>query len=412
MELKTGYKQTEVGVIPSDWEVKILHSLSEKIMVGIASSATHAYRENGIIMFRNQNIKPNLLDDTDILYIAPEYEAIFKNKRLKAGDLLTARTGYPGTTCLVPVNYEGAQSFTTLISRVRDNLVNSKYLCFYLNSEKGQLFFEQNQIGGGQKNVNAGTLKLMPIPLPPTKVEQAAIATALTDTYQYIAHLEKLISKKRNIKQGAMQELLRPKEGWVVKKLGELGEFKNGINKGEDDFGFGFPFVNLMDVFGRNKVVLGSSLGLVNTSAIERKTYELKRGDVLFIRSSVKPSGVGLTSLVNEDLKDTVYSGFLIRFRDFGELDFDFKTHCFNESGFRNRLIDSSTVSANTNINQNALKQLTIALPPKKAEQTRIATILSDMDSEITTLETKLTKAQSIKQGMMQQLLTGKIRLI
>jgi type I restriction enzyme S subunit len=84
----------------------------------------------------------------------------------------------------------------------------------------------------------------------------------------------------------------------------------------------------------------------------------------------------------------------------------------FSEHSLRNRLIDSSTVSANTNINQNALKQLTIALPPKKSEQTRIATILSDMDSEIEALETKLSKARSIKQGMMQQLLTGKIRLI
>jgi len=87
-----GYKQTEVGVIPEDWEVKPLHSLADKIMVGIASAATHAYRDRGVVMFRNQNIKPGYLDDSDILFIAEDYEETFRNKRLKAGDLLTART--------------------------------------------------------------------------------------------------------------------------------------------------------------------------------------------------------------------------------------------------------------------------------------------------------------------------------
>jgi len=95
MEVKPGYKQTEVGVIPEEWEVKPLADIADKIMVGIASAATHAYRVKGVPMFRNQNIKAGQLEDTDLLFIAPEYEATFKNKRLRAGDLLTMRTGYP-----------------------------------------------------------------------------------------------------------------------------------------------------------------------------------------------------------------------------------------------------------------------------------------------------------------------------
>jgi len=195
---------------------------------------------------------------------------------------------------------------------------------------------------------------------------------------------------------------------WEVKGLGEIGTFKNGINKGEEDFGFGFPFVNLMDVFGKAKIIKGSSLGLVNSSSIERKAYELKVGDVLFIRSSVKPSGVGLTSVVVDELEETVYSGFLIRFRDSGKLTVGFKTHCFNEQGFRRRLIDSSTVSANTNINQNALQQLIIPIPPTLAEQTAIATALSDADGLITSLEKLIAKKRNIKQGAMQELLRPK----
>ena len=97
-----GYKQTEVGVIPEDWDVRRLHEISEKIMVGIASAATHAYRDNGIVMFRNQNIKVGKLNTDDVLYIDENYEITFKNKRLKGGDLLIARTGYPGTASIVP----------------------------------------------------------------------------------------------------------------------------------------------------------------------------------------------------------------------------------------------------------------------------------------------------------------------
>jgi type I restriction enzyme S subunit len=100
----------------------------------------------------------------------------FINKRLKAGDLLTARTGYPGTTRIIPEYYENSQSYTTLITRLKKNTVDTKYISHYINSANGQKFFEQNQIGGGQKNVNAGSLKNMPIILPPLP-EQSAIAS-------------------------------------------------------------------------------------------------------------------------------------------------------------------------------------------------------------------------------------------
>ena len=114
-------------------------------------------------------------------------------------------------------------------------------------------------------------------------------------------------------------------EDWSAVPLSVLGHFKNGINKGNEAFGHGSPFVNLMDVFGVSSIVSGEALGLVDTSGIEQKTYDLKCGDVIFIRSSVKPSGVGLTAVVEADLPQTVYSGFLIRFRDGGFLDIGFK---------------------------------------------------------------------------------------
>lgn len=200
-------------------------------------------------------------------------------------------------------------------------------------------------------------------------------------------------------------------EDWEVKTLSEVGQFKNGINKGSESFGQGLPFVNLMDVFGVSRVNSVDSLSLVETTEAEQKTYELKRGDVLFIRSSVKPSGVGLTAVVEVDLPKTVYSGFLLRFRDNGVLDIEFKRHCFFEEGFRRRLIGASSVSANTNINQDSLKKLPIAFPPSCNEQRAIATALSDVDALLDALDCLIAKKRDLKQAAMQQLLTGQTRL-
>jgi type I restriction enzyme S subunit len=201
-----GYKQSELGQIPEDWETSLLGGVADKIMVGIASAATHAYCKSGIPMLRNQNIKPNRLDSNDLLFINKEYEVAFKNKRLKAGDLLTARTGYPGTTCIIPDDFENAQSFTTLITRPT-NKVNSKFLSIFMNSEIGVDFFDKNQIGGGQKNINASTLRTFIVAAPKLE-EQTAIATIISDMDMEIVALEEKLAKTRDLKQGMMQQLL------------------------------------------------------------------------------------------------------------------------------------------------------------------------------------------------------------
>ena len=189
-----------------EWVEKKLADISSKIMVGIASAATQAYRKSGIILFRNQNIKEGYLDDTDILFLDEDYEKEHKNKRLKAGDLLTARTGYPGITCVVPEKYEGSQSFTTLITRPIPDFIISKFLCYYINSETGQEFFNATKIGGGQQNVNAGSLAEMPI-LFPFKKEQQKIASCLSSLDELITAQAEKIEQLKLHKKGLMQGL-------------------------------------------------------------------------------------------------------------------------------------------------------------------------------------------------------------
>ena len=170
------------------------------VTVGIANSATHAYSDSGVVMFRNQNIKPNFLDDTDIIHINSEFEVKYKNKRLKKNDLLVARTGYPGTACVVPEKYENSQTFTTLIARPNEN-VDPYFLCQYLNSDIGIKYFESTQIGGGQKNSGAGILNEMPVTLPSTIEEEKKIG----DYFRTLDHLITLHQRKcnelKNLKQ-------------------------------------------------------------------------------------------------------------------------------------------------------------------------------------------------------------------
>ncbi|WP_276372702.1 restriction endonuclease subunit S [Chryseolinea sp. H1M3-3] len=419
MGLENGFKQTDVGNIPIDWQVKILgECLFRNPNYGLNAAATS---------FKNS--LPTYLRITDISedgkFLKSDKVSVdhplSKFYYLEEGDLVFARTGASvGKTYLYDKN-DGELVFAGFLIRVQanKNILDSNYLKFWTQTNIYSNWIRANSMRSGQPGINGMEYKMLPIPVPPTKAEQTAIATALSDTDALITSLEKLIAKKRNIKQGAMQELLNGRERlagfsglWKDLSLGEIGEFRNGINKGKEDFGFGFPFVNLMDVFGIPTINSKSKLGLVNSNPVDRSTYNLKRGDVLFIRSSVKPTGVGLTSLVDEDLSDTVYSGFLIRYRDFDVFDHLFKKYCFYEEGFRQKIMDASTVSANTNINQESLKRIRLSFPTEKTEQNAIAMILNDMDMEITSLEAKLEKFKKLKFGMMQNLLTGKIRLV
>ncbi|MFM2008009.1 MAG: hypothetical protein RLZZ09_3664 [Pseudomonadota bacterium] len=400
MEVKPGYKQTEVGVIPEDWEVKQLADISDRIMVGIASAATFAYREKGVPLLRNQNIKSGYLDVHDVLYVDPAYELAFQNKRLRAGDLLTARTGYPGTTCVVPDAYDSAQSFTTLITRPRASVIHSGYLCHFINSEYGQRFFGQTQIGGAQKNVNAGTLRQMPIPVPPLP-EQRAIADALSDVDALLAKLNEFIAKKRDLKQAAMQQLLTGQTrlpgfsgAWEVKRLGDIAEIVMGQSPSSSNYnakGLGLPLIQ-----GNADISQRVTIRRIFSTEITKRG---KCGDILM--SVRAPVGEISRAVFDVCLGRGVCA---IRYPN------DFLYHyLINIEPSWARLSKGSTFDA---VNSADVKELEVSLPKEQSEQTAIATVLSDMDADIAALEARRDKTHDLKQGMMQELLTGRIRLV
>jgi len=191
-------------------------------------------------------------------------------------------------------------------------------------------------------------------------------------------------------------------DAWTQRKLGEVAEFKNGMNFDKEAMGHGHPFVNLQNIFGRT-VVDTSSLGLAESSEQQRKEYGLLKGDVLFIRSSVKPEGVGEAAIISHDLIDTTYSGFTIRCRMAGDFDDGFKQFVFSIKPFRNQMLNSATTSANTNINQDSLNKM-IIYAPSKPEQTSIGSFFRTLDDIIAASQRQITLLKQLKSAYLQQM--------
>lgn len=206
----TEFKQSELGNIPVSWSCEKLDEVAERVTVGIATSSTNHYVSYGVTMIRNQNIKEQYVDLTDVLYIDEEFDNANKNKRLKEGDLVTVRTGYPGQTAVVPKELENAQSFTTLITTPRKEFVNSHYLSYLINSPIGMNQLDNMAAGGAQKNINAASLKQLKVTLPPLQ-EQQKIAEILATVDTEIDSYEQEKAKYEELKKGLMQQLLTGK---------------------------------------------------------------------------------------------------------------------------------------------------------------------------------------------------------
>ena len=180
--------------------------ICEFVTVGIANSATHAYSDSGVVMLRNQNIKENFLDDADIAYIKPDFAAKYHTKTLRENDLLIVRTGYPGVACLVPRKYEGAQTFTTLIARLKDcERTNPVYICHFINSEFGKQFVESKKVGIAQQNFGAKALGEMPMLIPDIALQhEFAAFVAEVDKSEFA--VRKRLEKARQVYRAKLQE--------------------------------------------------------------------------------------------------------------------------------------------------------------------------------------------------------------
>ena len=192
------------------------------------------------------------------------------------------------------------------------------------------------------------------------------------------------------------------KDDWEQRKLGELGSLKNGMNFSKDAMGHGYAFVNLQNIFGHNVVNI-DDLGLAEASEKQLIEYSLQKGDVLFVRSSVKLEGVGEAALVPRNLENTTYSGFIIRFRDEHGLNDDFKKFIFLTQKVRDQIMSQATNSANKNISQSVLENLSFEVPVYE-EQQKIGEYFSNLDNLITLHQRKCDETKQLKKFMLQKM--------
>lgn len=409
---KLRFKADDGSKFP-DWKEDVLSNICEFITVGIANSATHAYRDNGVIMFRNQNIKENQLDISDLIYIDPEFEQKYAKKRLKANDLLVVRTGYPGVACIVPSKYEGAQTFTTLIVRLIQNLNVPEYVCQYINSPLGKSYFESTQIGGGQKNCGAGILEKFPILLPRID-EQQKIADFLSAIDTVIEKQQATVEAWEQRKKGVMQKLFnqevrfKAEDGsdfpdWEEKKLSDIVSMharigwqglrrEEFLNEGEYYLITGTDFVD-------------GKISLLKCHFIGKERYEqdvhiqIKNGDILI----TKDGTIGKVALVeNLDKPATLNAGiFVLRFISNGVVEYLYQY--LGGPYMLNYSKKHSTGGTIKHLNQGVLVNFPVPYP-SLSEQRKIAACLSSMDDVIKKQKEILEKWKALKKGLLQQM--------
>ena len=417
------FKQTEAGTIPSDWK-----------LIPFAEAV------GSYIDYRGRTPRKLGMDwgDGEILAlsannvqagrIAPEKEAYFGSKALyekwmvqgdcEIGDVLLTMEAPLGNVAQIPDDRKYILSQRVVLIKPKLWLLRD-YLAHFMMGSYFQNLLDSNATGTTAKGIQRAKLDELPIYVPPDTAEQQAIADTLGDADALIESLEHLLAKKRQIKQGTMQALLTGQQrlpgfegAWEPILVGELLSFKNGLNKAKAFFGHGTPIVNYMDVFSSPSVDTRLLTGRVTVSCDELKCFDVRRGDVLFTRTSETPDEVGLSSVVMNEPVNTVFSGFVLRGRPKNNrLADSFKAYCFRSHPVRKQIISSATYTTRALVNGRLLSNVSL-LVPSTEEQTAIATVLTDMDAEIAALEARLAKARALKQGMMQTLLTGRIRLV
>jgi type I restriction enzyme S subunit len=419
MELKPRYKQTEVGVIPEDWEVAPLGKRAT-FKTGPFGSALHQsdYVDGGVPVINPMQIVDGKLFPTAAMSISEAAARRLSDFRLSEGNIVIGRRGEMGRCAFVLPEHQGWLCGTgSMIIRTGPSL-EAQFIWRVLASPPIIAEIENASVGSTMINLNQGTLGNLLVPFPPNKAEQAAIGQTLSDADALIESLEQLIFKKRHLKQGVMQELLRPKDWWQPTNLNSIADRSQRWSFTGGPFGSNLKSSDYADEGVR-------IIQLQNIGDGEFKDdYEIytspEKADEL-LSCNIYPGEIILSKMGDPVARACIIPAYRERYlmcSDGIRLAVDpkrFNTYfvyiMINALEFRTKAANAGTGSTRKRIGLTALRNLEMLCPPLP-EQAAIALVLSDMEAEIAALDSKLSKARQLKQGMMQELLTGRIRLI
>jgi type I restriction enzyme S subunit len=434
MEVTQGYKQTEIGVIPKDWTVI---PMAELFTFQNGVNADKAAYGKGIPFINVlEVITHSTLTEASIpgrISLPPQTSCTF---RVQTGDVLFNRTSETqeevGLASVYMDNSEVVFGGFVIRARPRNSSLDPRFSSYALRSRLIRQQIVSRGQGAVRANIGQQDLSKVQVFVPPLP-EQEAIAEVLSNADALIECLEQLIAKKRLLKKGVMQELLTGKrrlrefadattgykqtevgvipEDWSVASMGELFTFQNGVNAGKAAYGKGTPFINVLEVITYPMLVEAKIPGRISLPPQAISTFRVQTGDVLFNRTSETQEEVGLAS-VYKDSREVVFGGFVIRARpQDSSLDPLFSSYALRSPAIRRQIISRGQGVVRANIGQQELSKVQVFVPPFH-EQEAIAAILSSMDDEIALLEAQLAKYRQLKQGLMQKLLIGRIRLV
>ena len=406
---------TDVGVIPEDWEVKSIGEICCDTKYGVAAEAIPF---DGI----NKYIRITDIDDEDGHFVQSNLTSpsfFMPIHILGENDLLIARTGASVGKSYLYNKQDGKLIFAGFLMKFNINKANPKLVFYKTMTSDYHDYIESESMRSGQPGVNIQQIKDYTVSLPKAIKEQQAIADALTKVDDLIMSLSKVIEKKKLIKKGAMQKLLSGEmrlDGfdveWERKRIGKIGITYSGITgKNKSDFGHGTAkYITFLNVLN-NPIINTKELELVDISSNENQNKAVK-GDLFFNVSSETPEEVGICSVLLDDISNLYVNSFCFGFRITDkEVSGIYLSYLFRTSLGRDKMSSIAQGATRYNLSKDYFNEIELTIPPTKAEQTAIANVLTTMDDEIEALEKERDKYKCIKQGMMQQLLTGKIRL-
>lgn len=391
--IRSGYKQTEVGVIPGDWGVVSAFEACSKIQDGTHFSPRSGGRD--YLYVTSKNVRFGHLDLSTAGWIdAAQHQAIYQRCDVKKGDLLLTKDGAnTGNAALNTLTEEF--SLLSSVAFLRFNPIKhcAAYFLQQVLTSQGQHQIQDAMAGNAITRLTLEKINKLRFPVPPTKAEEEAIAEALGDVDALIGALDGLIAKKRDLKQAAMQHLLTGTQRlpgfsgkWEVKRLGEVCSIKTGkkdVNEGNPSGVYPFFTCSRESTFSDGYSFDGEAILIAGNGEVGN-LHRYKGRFEAYQR----------TYVLQDFALDISYL--------WHQLDFFFK-----------KSLGIDTIGSSIPyIKRENIADFTFSAPVDEVERSAISTILSDMDAEITALEQRRDKTRALKQGMMQELLTGKTRFV
>jgi len=412
-QIPKGYKHTEIGVIPEDWDCLCINDVA-RVKGGKRLPPGFSLVDELTLYpyIRVSDMYPGGINTTNIKFVPLEAYPAIKNYRIFTKDIFISVAGTLGIVGVIPQELDGA-NLTENADIITDIQCDRNYLLYWLMSESIQQTIESIHTVGAQPKLALGRIAQFRIAVPRKRTEQRAIVEALADVDGLLAALDKLIAKKRAIKKAAMQQLLTGKTRlpgfsgeWEVRSLGDIANLKHGYAFRSETYTDDGPYIV---VTIRN--VQDGKLDLGEYNTISELPPDIQSHQILNIGDML----ISLTGNVGRVCRVTQHNcllnqrvGLIVP----NYVSCDFIYFLLGRLDFLTEMIMKAKGGAQGNLGKRDVLEHKFCLPKDDREQRAIATVLSDMDAEIEALERRREKTQQVKQGMMQQLLIGRVRLV